>query len=108
MFGRNGNTGPQEIPEPQLPPTRTLVIDELVKGRPGDPASEQKWQERSYQGHNIQTTESGGLNILRLTLSNHTESGVAQQMVVGLPDGYWRRIVEDIDISQSSPLSITH
>lgn len=102
MFGR-GNGQEDERREPtaaDIPPPRTLIVDELKVGRDG----KEKWEETAYQGHNIQTTEAGGLNILRIVLIPGL--GAVQQMVVGLPEGRWRRLYENIDVTASSPLSI--
>lgn len=105
MFGRN-NEEEQEQGGEAIPPPRTLMIRELVTRRDGKEA----WEDIAYQGHNIQTTEAGGINILRLAIKRGIgpkgEDMIVQQMVVGLPAGRWQRIYEDIDLTQSSPFAI--
>jgi hypothetical protein len=104
MFGRNNgndeNDGPRQPTAADIPPPRTLIVNELTLKRDGSEA----WGDISYQGHSIQTTEAGGINILRIVFM--PGMGPVQQMVVGLPPGRWRRIYENIDLGATSPLSI--
>lgn len=94
MRGNPTEVNPTEI---KIPPARTLMVRERQ--------DDGSFRDVAYYGHNVQTTECGGLNILRITMS---PLGPVQQMVVGLPPHSWQRIWEDIDLSGTSPLSIVN
>src|SRR6187549_1973421 len=100
MFGGRNNHNNQDEPRQataeDIPSPRTLVVNELTIKRDGSEA----WEDISYQGHSIQTTEAGGINILRIVFM--PGMGPVQQMVVGLPPGRWRRIYENIDLGATS------
>lgn len=104
VFGRSGgNGGDERDDEPReliIPPPRTLIVRELVTRRDGTEA----WEDIAYQAHTIQTTEAGGINLLRIAMVEGI--GAVQQMVVGLPSHRWNRIHEEIDLSHTSPLAL--
>lgn len=88
---------PSEMPEAfEIPECRTLKVKELSDDG-------MTWNEVGYEGHVVQMTDAGGLNILRVVV---VEGQARQALVVGKAPGEWKDVREVMDITETSRLAI--
>lgn len=98
MFGQKPAGESEE--EVHLPPRATVTVTTGYNRDNGQPITE------VWEGHQIEQTSYGGLNIHRIFQVDETK--FLQKMVVGYAPGEWRKVTQRLDIIDAAPSKIIH
>lgn len=100
MFNREKEEPAEPQEEFRLPPMATVTVTTGYDKANGLPVTE------VWEGHQIEQTSYGGLNIHRIFQVD--ESKFLQKMIVGYAPGEWRKVTQRLDIIDAVPSKIIH